>query len=41
MGYNTDLTDIQWKMIEPIFTSKKGQNLERWLPIKKADSTLV
>jgi putative transposase len=27
MGYSTDLSDAQWQMIEPIFTSKKGQHL--------------
>ena len=27
MGYSTDLTDKQWKMIEPIFQSNKGQHL--------------
>jgi len=26
MGYSTDLTDTQWKMIEPIFKSNKGQH---------------
>jgi putative transposase len=26
MGYNTDLTDKQWNMIEPIFSSNKGQH---------------
>jgi putative transposase len=27
MGYNTDLTDKQWFIIEPIFKSNKGQHL--------------
>ncbi|MDR2899685.1 MAG: transposase [Clostridiales bacterium] len=27
MGYSTDLTDKQWRMIEPIFKSNKGQHL--------------
>jgi len=27
MGYSTDLTDKQWRMIEPFFTSNKGQHL--------------
>jgi putative transposase len=27
MGYSTDLTDIQWSLIEPIFKSNKGQHL--------------
>jgi putative transposase len=26
MGYNTDLTDRQWNMIESIFKSNKGQH---------------
>ena len=26
MGYKTDLTDSQWSIIEPIFTSNKGQH---------------
>lgn len=29
MRYATDLTDKQWEIIEPIFTSKKGQHLAR------------
>lgn len=27
MGYDTDLTDTQWDMIEDIFKSNKGQHL--------------
>ena len=27
MGYITNLTDKQWSMIEPIFTSNKGKHL--------------
>ena len=27
MGYSTDLTDKQWRMIESIFKSNKGQHL--------------
>ena len=27
MGYNTDLTDTQWELIEPIFRTNKGTNL--------------
>ena len=30
MGYNTDLTDKQWNMIEQIFRSKKGVNLAKY-----------
>ena len=26
MGYSTDLTDAQWKILEPIFKSNKGQH---------------
>ena len=29
MGYKTDLTDVQWSLIEPIFTSNKGQHLSK------------
>jgi len=29
MGYSTDLTDKQWPLVEPIFKSKKGQNLAK------------
>ena len=27
MGYSTDLSEKQWSIIEPIFTSKKGRHL--------------
>jgi len=27
MGYATDLTDTQWELIEPVFSSNKGQHL--------------
>ena len=27
MGYNSDLTDKQWELIEPIFKSNKGRHL--------------
>ena len=27
MGYSTDLTDMQWSLVEPIFKSNKGQHL--------------
>ena len=27
MGYNSDLTNKQWELIEPIFKSNKGQHL--------------
>jgi len=30
MGYSTDLTDKQWKLIEPIFASNKGQHLSKY-----------
>jgi putative transposase len=30
MGYSTDLTDRQWSMIEPIFTSNKGQHFSKY-----------
>ena len=30
MGYNTDLTDKQWNIIEQIFKSKKGVNLAKY-----------
>jgi len=30
MGYSTDLTEIQWSLIESTFTSKKGQHLSKY-----------
>lgn len=30
MGYSTDLTDKQWSIIEPVFTSNKGQHLSKY-----------
>lgn len=27
MGYSTGLTDAQWELIEPIFSTRKGTNL--------------
>ena len=29
MGYNTDLSDKQWALIEPMFKSNKGVNLAK------------
>jgi putative transposase len=29
MGYNTDLSDEQWRKIEPVFKSNKGQHFAK------------
>ena len=28
MGYDTDLTDVQWELIEEFFVTKKGKHLQ-------------
>ncbi len=40
MGYSTDLTDKQWKLIEPIFASKKGQHLSKYSKRALVDAVL-
>ena len=40
MGYKTDLTDTQWKIVEPFFISNKGQHLVEYTKREMVNAVL-